>query len=103
MQGPETRLRKRIQKALLTRYPTGVFDKIHVSMFQNAGILDLNCCVEGLHIEIEIKTPTGKVSPAQLYRMTRIKKAGGYCGVATTPAEALQIVAEALREKKEKR
>jgi hypothetical protein len=98
--GPETRLRKRIVKTLQERYPDGLFTKIHVSVFQNAGIPDLVCCVEGLYIAIEIKIPGRKASPNQEFYMTRIRRAKGAAGVATSPGEALQIVAQAIIKRK---
>jgi hypothetical protein len=98
MNGPETRLRKRIVKALQEKYPDGLFTKIHVSVFANAGIPDLLCCVEGLYIAIEIKVPGRKASPNQAYFMSRIERAKGSAGIATTIQEALQIVAQALKK-----
>jgi hypothetical protein len=101
--GPETRLRKRMVKKLQEKYPNGLFTKIHVSVFANAGIPDLICCVEGLYIGIEIKVPGRKASPNQEFYMSRIRRAGGSAGVATTVEEILQIVDEALKKGRRRR
>lgn len=98
MQGPETRLRKKIVNKLQQKYPSGLFTKIHISRFSNAGIPDLLCCVQGLYVAIEIKTAKGKTTPLQDYMLKRILEAGGASGVARTPEEALKIVDDALKQ-----
>lgn len=92
MQGPETRLRKRIVKALMEKYPSGLYLKIHGNRFQNIGVPDLLCCIEGYFVALEIKTERGKVSPAQSLMLDRIKEAKGISAVIRSSDEALEVV-----------
>ncbi len=45
-----------------------------------------------LHLKIEIKTPTGKVSPKQALRLLEYTRAGYVTGVATSVREFEQII-----------
>ena len=51
-------------------------------MYQENGIPDLLCCINGLFFGIEVKDPGGKPSAIQLLQGTRIKKAGGHFLIA---------------------
>lgn len=56
----------------------GLCYKIHGGdLYQETGIPDLLCCIQGLFIGIEVKDPGGKPSAIQLAQGARIKKAGG--------------------------
>jgi hypothetical protein len=44
---------------------------------------------------IEIKTPTGRIAPAQQHWLQAVHSAGGIAGVARSVADALHIVEEA--------
>lgn len=56
----------------------GLCYKIHGGdLYQETGIPDLLCCIQGLFIGIEVKDPGGKPSAVQLAQGARIKKAGG--------------------------
>ena len=44
---------------------------------------------------IEIKTPTGRIAPAQQHWLQAVRSAGGIAGVARSVADALHIVEEA--------
>lgn len=98
MRGPETRLRKRIVKALQEKYPSGLFLKIHGNRFQNIGVPDLLCCVEGCFIALEIKTDRGKTSLAQTVMLNRIKKAKGVSAVIRSIDEALEVVKSVMKD-----
>lgn len=92
--GPETRLRKKIVKALQEKYPEAWIKKIHGNKFQNIGMPDLVCCFEGKFVAIEIKNP-GKertTTPAQLLEIMKIRKSKGVAGVVTTIEEALELL-----------
>lgn len=92
MTGPETRLRKRIVKALTERYPTGYFRKIHGNAFQNVGVPDLLCCVEGKFFGLEIKRPGKHATPAQELEMAKIRKARGFASEIDSVKGALDFV-----------
>ena len=94
MQGPETRLRKKIVEALQKRYPKGYFRKVHGNQFQNIGVPDLLCCVNGRFLGLEIKLPGKKPTPAQILELQKIAKAGGVSAVVTSVAEALDKAKE---------
>lgn len=91
MRGPETRLRKRIVKALEEKYPDAYIRKIHGNAFQNIGVPDLLCCFDGTLVGMEIKNPGKVATPAQLLEISKIKKAKGIAGVVTTIEEALKL------------
>ena len=97
MRGPETRLRKRMEKALKAEFPDCLFLKIHGNQFQNIGIPDMLCCVRGRFVALEVKTARGKVSEAQALMLKRIVRAKGAAAVVRTVDEALKAVRDALR------
>lgn len=49
---------------------------------------------DGRFIAIEVKTKTGKPSKEQLTFIDIIRKAGGIAGIARSPAEALELLAD---------
>lgn len=56
------------------------------------GCSDLTCCIRGRFIAIEIKSATGKTTPAQEKYLERVRQAGGVAIVARSAAD----VAKAL-------
>ncbi len=75
--------------------------KINGGMYQESGIPDILCCIDGLFIGIEFKhQKPGETREHVLERTTlkqrqhiaRIVKANGMAGVALTPDTALEIV-----------
>lgn len=106
MQGPETRLRKKIVAALQQKYPTAWIRKIHGNAFQNRGIPDLLCCIESFFIGLEIKLPghgkRNRATPVQDIEIQSIRAAGGAAGVITSKEQALERVDRALKHLKEK-
>lgn len=63
----------------------GLCYKIHGGdLYQETGIPDLLCCLNGLFFGIEVKDPGGKPSAIQLAQGARIKKAGGHFLIATS-------------------
>lgn len=95
---PESRLQRRIKKALL-KAVGGWWVKIHGGPFQQAGIPDLIGCVEGLFFALEVKTPTGDTSEIQRFTLKAIRKEGGAIAkVVITPEAAVECVEDALRK-----
>lgn len=48
-------------------------------------------------VSIEIKTPTGRVTPEQRNWLHAVRKAGGIAGIARSAQDALRIVTESVQ------
>ena len=48
-------------------------------------------CRDGTFLAVEIKTPTGRVSPTQEAFIAAVRRRGGRAGVARSPEEAVRI------------
>lgn len=72
-----------IKKFLIANYP-GVWEKIHGSGYQRAGISDLIGCHRGRFIAIEVKTPKTKNNVSELQKkfIRDVQEAGGIAFVA---------------------
>ena len=119
--GPETRAVAKILKAL--RFRGAYVEKIHGGAYQAAGIPDLLGMDERGGFGIEVKDPAkitadftasereaiaglrsdgilcgtaGGCTPLQASHIRRILKSGNRAGVATSVAEAIEILEEAL-------
>lgn len=46
---------------------------------------------------IEVKTPSGKPTPAQLNFIAQVLKAGGYAGIARSPGDAVAITRQPIK------
>jgi hypothetical protein len=115
MSGPETRLYKKIKKAIEAEYPGSLVLKIHGNRFQNIGISDLLCCIRvkgkwkdvGVFTSIEVKVPgKGKKSnptPPQARMLVEVSVAGGIAGCAHSTDEALAILRKGLKELRSKK
>ncbi len=99
MRGPETRLRKKIVKKLEDLWPLAYIRKIHGNAFQNIGLPDLLCCIDGSFIGLEIKCPGKKATPAQILEGERITRASGHFAVVTSTDEAILAVEKGLKKK----
>jgi RecB family endonuclease NucS len=97
MSQPESRLQRRIRKALEIEYPGSVWLKYHGGAFTKAGVPDLLGVVEGRFVALEVKRAKGRVSPVQRVVQRRLKRAGAIVAVVRTPAEAIEVVEDALR------
>lgn len=98
---PETRLQRRIQKALKKAFPGSWWYKVWGGPFTPAGIPDLVGCVEGLFVALEVKLPNNrrsKTSEIQDATILDIQKAGGASGVVRSPQEAVDFVNVKLKE-----
>lgn len=97
MTGPETRLRKKIVKKLLEIWPRAYIRKIHGNAFQNVGIADLLCCIEGVFFALEVKMKGRHATPAQLLEGEKVKKASGYFAVVFSVDETVSFVQKTLK------
>ena len=61
-----------------------------------SGLPDIHVCLGGVCCWIELKTPTGKVSPIQDYTMRQIREAGGRTAVCRSAGEVKQFIEEIL-------
>ena len=64
-----------------------------------AGDPDITGCVDGCHVEIEVKTRTGKPSKKQWFALRKWARAGAYCAITTTAQEALAFQQEVLAQR----
>ncbi len=51
----------------------------------------IGICMDGTFLAVEVKTPTGRVSPAQEAFIEAVRRRGGRAGVARSPEEAVRI------------
>lgn len=72
--------------------------KVHGSEYMMAGLPDIIVCANGLFLGLETKLPESRadVSPRQAYVHSLIKDARGVAQVVCSPAEALEVVHDAL-------
>jgi len=54
----------------------------------------IGLCADGTFLAVEVKTATGRVSPAQTAFIAAVLRRGGRAGVARSPADALLIAAQ---------
>ena len=54
----------------------------------------IGVCKDGLFLGVEIKTATGRASPAQTAFIAAVRRAGGRAGVARSAQEALAIASQ---------
>ncbi|MBM3542874.1 MAG: VRR-NUC domain-containing protein [Alphaproteobacteria bacterium] len=66
--------------------------KLHVSRFGVVGTPDILCVRDGRAVLIEVKRPGGRVTDIQAMQMRSWAGAGATCGVATSVAQALELV-----------
>lgn len=57
-----------------------------------AGDPDLTGCYQGLHFELEVKAPGGRLTRIQQVRLDEWRRAGALTGVARSAEEALRIL-----------
>ena len=89
----ETRLKAAITRALRER-GAWVY-KVHGGPLGSAGVPDLLVCYKGRFVAVEVKIPSGRVSPRQRLVIREIVAAGGEAIVAWSVAEALAIITAA--------
>lgn len=95
-QKPESRLQRRIRKALEEEFPQSFWIKIWSGPFQVAGFPDLLGCVKGRFIALEVKMPGEEPSAIQRHMMKLIKRAGGITSRVESVEEAINVIRRAL-------
>ena len=92
--GPAGGLQRRIQQAIKAAYPRAFVFKVHGGPYQQAGIPDLLCCIDGHFFALEVKLPGGKhgLSPIQKAVINQIIDAGGHSTFVTSPSEAVAVI-----------
>jgi hypothetical protein len=96
---PETRLQRKIQKAIRIEWPGSYVRKIHVSEYQSGGIADLLCCVLGYFFAIEVKIPGEEREELQVREAEEVLRAGGVSFQATSVGEAIRGIKDGLARK----
>ncbi|MGX9924144.1 hypothetical protein ACWIG4_30320 [Streptomyces sp. NPDC002248] len=92
MSQPEARISQAIMDALRVR---GYFCfKVHGSEKMMAGLPDIICCINGMFLGLETKTPDKRknTSPRQKFVHERIKGSRGFVHVVCSVPEALAVV-----------
>jgi hypothetical protein len=85
--------------ALFWRQNTGVFRSLSGREIVRCGVpgmADIGGCYLGKHVEIEVKTDKGRLSPAQKRWKMAVERAGGIWVLARNPADALDVLAALL-------
>lgn len=94
-----------IRRRIAAEWPTSVTWKMHGSVYMEAGIPDVLCCVEGRLIFLEVKHRKpgeseehayGRTSVEQVRQIKRIRAAGGAACTVLDADEAVWAVREAL-------
>jgi len=80
---------------LVFRNNTGVLpgaDGRPVSFGLTKGGSDLiGVCADGLFLAVEVKTATGRATPAQIAFIEAVRRRGGRAGIARCPEDAVRI------------
>lgn len=92
-QGPESRLVKQMRDEAKKIYGERLVTiKYHGSAYSEAGVSDLLCCIDGVFVAVEAKTPTGIVTIKQEAFGARVLRAGGVFAVGRTVEEFLETL-----------
>jgi len=89
--GPESKLVKAILDHIKSE-PAGHAVKVHGSQFTSAGEPDINACIAGRHVVIEVKQPGKKPTPIQFAAMRRWERVGSLAGWVTSLDEARELL-----------
>ena len=101
---PESRLQRRIHRALEKRFNAKFF-KVWGGPFMDVGLGDLVGCIDGLFFMLEVKRDAKDSEPSeiQLETLAQYRKAGAFACVIVSVAEAFAVVRAAKRLSKEGR
>lgn len=66
--------------------------KVHGSAFQSAGEPDIDACVAGRAVKVEVKMPGGTPTPIQMGAMRRWESAGALTGWVTSVDELKKLL-----------
>lgn len=83
----------------LNDIPGAFFEKRWGSIYSRVGASDLNGCYMNRSVQIEVKVPGKKATPAQLQELERWNRAGAITGVAHSVDEAIEIATGWLRKR----
>ena len=72
-------------------------EKRHGNQY-SAGRPDITGCINGRRFEIEVKRPGGKATKLQAEMLKRWREAGAVAGVATSQAEAEELLRELIEK-----
>ena len=73
--------------------------KLHGSQFTTAGTPDIFASIQGQALFLEVKTPTGQVSPVQHVELDRWARAGAIVAVVVSEISALEAVKLAIQHR----
>lgn len=92
MSQPESRLSRKIQQEYRTKPQTFCY-KNHGSEFMVAGLPDIQCCIGGWFIGLEVKMPGKKHTQTERQKFIeqQIKAAGGEYYLVESVEEALEV------------
>ncbi len=75
---PEAKIKKYIMDKLNATFKDDiVVVNIHQSQYASRGVSDILCCIKGVFVALEIKTPQGRLTPLQTKFIEDVKYAGG--------------------------
>lgn len=103
--GPETRLVRKIVKAILAEWPSAWCFKVQGNPYQSAGVPDLLVVVSGRLVGIEVKAQRpgeseehalGRVTLRQWATIEALRRAGATAGPALSVEDSLALVSHAL-------
>jgi hypothetical protein len=89
---PEARLVRQIVAYLTRKYSHAQIRKRHGSAFSTAGDPDLYLCLNGRHIEIEVKLPGQSPTPLQRERLVQWERAGAFAGIIHSISELQDLL-----------
>ena len=97
---PESRLQKKILKAVKDNFPGCFLFKTHGGPYQKAGIPDLVGSINGVFVGIEVKNPEDleKVTKLQEITIGEINKSGGIAFVSSSVEHTLDELKIRLEE-----
>jgi hypothetical protein len=107
MPSRESHVVEAIRKAIVRRWPDAWTLKVVGGPYQESGIPDLLCCVNGRMVGLEVKYERpgeseqhalARATPRQQYQIRKINQAGGLAAVVTTPERAVTVIEAALRK-----
>lgn len=90
-QQPETRFRLNVVEKDLDTIPECHYEKVQAGSMR--GRADMNICIRGRMVRLELKTDDGRVEPLQEWNLSRWKAAGAYTAIVQ-PSNWQQVLAE---------
>jgi len=68
------------------------FVKHHATKFSKVGVPDILACWQGKFVGIEVKTPSGRLTPLQLHNLDHIRRNGGISIVARCLEDVMEVI-----------